>query len=260
MAVEGVRVEGDLGVQALEVPVLGDDERVDLQHAHVLAREGRVELGRDVLRLLGERAGEAERLGHQPAVVGHHAGRGVDGEGDDLVGRVVRHRLDVHAALRRDDEGDAAGRTVDQHREVELGLDVRAVLDVEAVHLLAGLAGLDRDEGAPEHLLGEGLDLGGRLGEAHAALLAGVRLLEPALAAPARVDLALHHPERAAELARRRLGLRRLEDRLAPRHGQAELLQDGLGLVFVDVHRRPFDGLTASGWVGARAGLRRAPG
>jgi hypothetical protein len=46
--------------------------------------------------------------------------------------------LDVHAAFGRDDEGDAAGGAVDEHREVELLLDVRAVLDVEAVDLLAG--------------------------------------------------------------------------------------------------------------------------
>jgi hypothetical protein len=36
-------------------------------------------------------------------------GRRIDGEGDDLLGRVVGDLLDVHAAFGRDDEGDAAG-------------------------------------------------------------------------------------------------------------------------------------------------------
>ena len=87
---------------------------------------------------------------------------------------------------------------VDQRREVELLGDVGAVLDVEAVDLLAGRAGLDRDQRRAEHLLGEGLHLVDRLGEAHAALVAGRGLLELALAAAAGVDLRLHDPERAA--------------------------------------------------------------
>jgi hypothetical protein len=102
VTVEGVRVEGDLRVQALQVPVRGDDERVDLQHAHVAGHEGLEELGGDVLGLLGERAREAQRLGDRPPVVGHHAGGGIDREGQDLLRGVVGHLLDVHAALCRD--------------------------------------------------------------------------------------------------------------------------------------------------------------
>ena len=41
MPVERVGVERDLGVEAAQVPVLGDDQRVDLQHLHVLRDEGR---------------------------------------------------------------------------------------------------------------------------------------------------------------------------------------------------------------------------
>jgi hypothetical protein len=62
--------------------------------------------------------------------------------GDDLLGRVVGDGLDVHAAFGRDDEGDAADRTVDQERAIELAVDVGAVFDIEAVDLLAGVAGL----------------------------------------------------------------------------------------------------------------------
>jgi hypothetical protein len=49
---------------------------------------------------------------------------GIDREGHDLLGRVVRDLLDVHAAFGRGDEGDAAGLAVDQHREIEFLGDV----------------------------------------------------------------------------------------------------------------------------------------
>ena len=148
----------------------------------------------------------------------------------------MRDLLDVHAAFRRDDEGDLAGGAVDEHGEIELGLDVGAVLDIEAVDLLAGLAGLDRDEGVAEHLLREFLDLVDGLGEAHAALLAGGGFLELALAAAARMDLGLHDPERTAEFLGRGFRLVGGEDGHAAGDGQAEFLQDRLALVFMDVH------------------------
>src|SRR4051794_4094757 len=89
--------------------------------------------------------------------------------------------------------------------EVELGGDVRAVLDIQTVDLLAGRAGLKRDERAAEHLLREGLDLLRRAREANPALVAGLRLLELPLAASAGVDLRLHDPDRAGQFPHRRV-------------------------------------------------------
>ena len=123
--------------------------------------------------------------------------------------------LDVHPALRRDDEGDAAGLAVDQQRKIEFALDVGPVFEIEAVHLLTGRPGLDRHQRIAEHLADEGLDLRDRAGEAHAALVAGRRLLELPLAAATRMDLALDDPERAAEFLRGRLGLGDVEHRNA---------------------------------------------
>ena len=52
MAKQRVAVEADLGVEADELVVLGDDQRIDLEQAHVLVDEGRVELGQQRLDLL----------------------------------------------------------------------------------------------------------------------------------------------------------------------------------------------------------------
>ena len=131
---------------------------------------------------------------------------------------------------------DPPGRAVDQQREVEFLGDVDAVGDVEAVDLLAVLAGLDRHQRVAEHVGRRGADLVERLGQPDAALGVGAEFLELALAAPAGMDLRLHDIKRPGQL------LRRL-DRFLDDHrgeaggdGHAELGEQFLGLIFVDVH------------------------
>ena len=87
-----------------------------------------------------------------------------------------------------------------------------------------------------EHLLGEGSYLLGRPREAHATLVAGLRFLELALAASAGVDLGFDHPERAGQVPHRHVYVAEGVDRLAAQDRHAEFAQDGLSLVFVDVH------------------------
>jgi hypothetical protein len=85
-------------------------------------------------------------------------------------------------------------------------------------------------KGHAEHGLGELLHLVDRPGELDAA----------ALAAAAGMDLRLDDPDRAAQFARRTLGLGGGVGHLALQHGHAVLGQELLGLVFVDVHRSSF--------------------
>ncbi len=92
------------------------------------------------------------------------------------------------------------------------------------------------DEGAAQHLAGQLVGFRDRAGEADAALFAGLGFLEVALAATARMDLRLDHPERAVESACRGLGLFGLQHHAAVRNRGAEAAQKRLGLIFVDVH------------------------
>ena len=62
MAIERIGVERHLGVEALQLALGGDDQRIDLQHGHVLLDEGLVELGHQNAGLLGEIARKAQRL------------------------------------------------------------------------------------------------------------------------------------------------------------------------------------------------------
>ncbi len=164
---------------------------------------------------------------------------GIDGDGVDLLGRVVRDGLDVHAAFGRDDERDAAGAAIDQQSEVEFLVDVDAVGHVEAVDLLAGRAGLDGDERVAEHVGRCCADFVERLGEADAALGVGAEFLELALAAAAGVDLRLHDIERPGQLLGGLDGFLDRERGEAGGDGGAELREQFLGLIFVDVHGAP---------------------
>ncbi len=200
MAEQRVVVEADLGVEAEQLLVLGDDQRIDLEQAHVLLGERLVEAGEQRAHLLLQIGVEAERLRDAAHVVRADVGDRIDRDGDDLLRRVVRDLLDVHAAFGRDHDGDARGDAVDQHREIELLLDGGAFLDVEPVDLLALRAGLVRDQRRAEDARRFLLHVVDRLDDLDAA----------GLAAAAGVDLRLHHPDRAAERLR---GLHRLVDR-----------------------------------------------
>src|SRR4051794_8993175 len=109
--------------------------------------------------------------------------------------------------------------------------------DIKTVDLLARRAGLERNQRFAEHLPSEGLYLFGRARQTHAALVAGLVLLELALATPAGLDLGFHPPERAGQVPPRRVYVVEGVDRLAARDQHAELPQDSLGQVLVDVHR-----------------------
>ncbi len=141
--------------------VLHDDQRIDLEQAHVLVGEGLVER-REHRRGIGAGGPLEPKRRDDPGDVGiGDPDPGIDVDGDDPLGRVVGNGLDIHAAFGRDDEGDLAGLAIDEQRAVELARDVGAVLDIEAVDGLAGGAGLFGDERMAEHFFGVGNHFGG---------------------------------------------------------------------------------------------------
>ncbi len=179
---------------------------------------------------------ERQRRSDLGDVVSRHAGFRVDGDGVDLLGRVVGDRLDVHAAFGGDHEGHLADRAVDQQRAIEFAGNVGAVFDVETVDLLAGFARLGRDQRVAEHVLGVRHDFLDRLREANAALGVGAEFLELALAAAAGMDLALDHVERTRKLLCSSFRFLDLENGHALRDRCAVALQKSLGLIFMNVH------------------------
>src|SRR5438270_10905056 len=134
------------------------------------------------------RAAQSQREGDLAPVEGLEAGGRIDRLLDDLLGRGLGDALDIHAALGRGDDRDAAHRAIDQQREIKLAFDVAAFLDIEPLHRLAGGAGLLGHQLVAQHGPSVGADLLDRLGDAYAALAVGI-VLEAALAPAAGLDL-----------------------------------------------------------------------
>lgn len=115
---------------------------------------------------------------------------------------------------------------VGHHRDVVLLADVRAFFDVQATHLLAlgtRLVGLELHA---QDLPGQRLDIVHRAGQLHAA----------ALATATGVDLGLDHAHGRAQFLGRFNGFLDSERGVAAWHRDAELAQDFLALVLVDLH------------------------
>src|SRR5919108_5807099 len=137
MTVKRVVVEPDLGIEADKLVASGDNQRIDLEQAHVLGNERGVELSNEPFRLLGEIAIERERLRDPASMVRHNSGRWIDGKRHDLFGTRAGDLLDVDAPRGGYHEGNARAFAVDERREIKLPLDGGTLLDVEAADLFA---------------------------------------------------------------------------------------------------------------------------
>src|SRR6185312_15008747 len=134
--------------------------------------------------------------------------------------------LDFHAALRRRDDAHPLLAPVQHESQIDFALDGGRFLDVDAVHDLPGGAGLVRDEPPAQQLSGR---------QAH-FMFAGAQLHAAGLAAGARMDLCLHDPPGAADLLGAKHGLFGRVGHAAARDRHAEVREQLLGLIFMDIH------------------------
>ena len=237
MAVHGVAVKAHLGVQQPQAAIFQHAEGVDLQHVHVLVGEQLVKFAQDLHAGLDLRALQTQTEGHATAVEILKTRGGIDIKGQDLLGRVMGHVFDVHAAFGGRHDRNPAVFAVDQHGKIELTLNIAAVFDVDAVDLLACRTGLDGDKGAAQHLAGKFSGLTDRAGQAHAAFFASLRLFEMALATTTGMDLRFDNPKRAIQFTRGGFGLFGFGDDTTVGNRDAIAAQKRLGLIFVNIHR-----------------------
>ena len=99
MTVEGVAVEVDLSVEAVEVAFVGDHQRVDLQQRQVLVVEQLGQAEEDLGELLDLVALEAQREGQLTGLVRLRTDQWIDLGLENLLWRLCSDRLYLGAAL-----------------------------------------------------------------------------------------------------------------------------------------------------------------
>ena len=199
MAKERVVVDDDLRVHRNEIPVVGQEQRIDLEQRGVERGEGR-----------GEPLQQADEFGKQAA---REAEALAEGESLLVTNSLVRgniqalephfagtHALfDILTAFRAGEQNGFGLCGVDEEREIEAARRGHRALDKNAVRRGAGRACLRRDEGAAKEKAG---GRGNFVRRAHNAYRAR-------LAALAGTDLRLDREAFAAEVARNRGGVLR---------------------------------------------------
>src|SRR5688572_10703055 len=223
--VEGVVVEVELRVQREHPAVLRDHQRVDLHQRAVLGEIDGEEIADERHRLLELLAGQAETEREPARLEVAEPQRRMGPLAQDLVRRPRRHLLDVHAARRGRHHHVRGAGPVERDREVELALDRGGFFHEDLADLDALRRRLRRLQHHAEDLAGRLLGGSRGVGELDAA----------ALAAPARVHLRLHD-HLAAEPLRDLTRRARSVGDIAPGHRHAELAQQRLRLVLVDLH------------------------
>src|SRR5690606_2501031 len=126
LTIQGVGVDVDLGIQAVQVAIGLDDQRVDFQQGQIVVGEQFAQADEDVGELLDLVAFQAQFEGQVTTLVRLRAYQGVDGGFQDLLGSLFGNLLDFNAALGGRHEYDTASGAIHYGTQVELLSDVSA--------------------------------------------------------------------------------------------------------------------------------------
>ena len=226
MAEQRIVVEGHLGIERQQTAVLGGDQRVDLDHGGIEIAEGAVGAHESGHRLADHRRRKTQGKGDLAGLELLHADRGLDGTADHGVGLGLGDLLDLHAAGTGGNQRHALLGTIQHKSQIQLTVDVAGAFDIEAVHDLAGRAGLVRHQALAEQLVGRFPDL-----------VVGTAQLDAAgLAAGAGMDLRLDHPLVAADFLGAVGGLFGTVGQSAWQHVDAKPCQNLFRLILMDFH------------------------
>src|SRR5690606_36941777 len=156
LTVHGVGVDVDLGVQAVQIAVSLDNQRVHFQQSQVVVLEQLGQTGEDLGELSDLLAFQTQLESQIATLEWLSANQWIDSGFENLLRSVVSDFLDVHATFGGSHEHDTTARTIHYSAQIHLFSDVGAGLNQDLGHWLAVGVGLVSHQTLAQPLLCEG--------------------------------------------------------------------------------------------------------
>ncbi len=156
LTVHGVAVDVDLGIQAVQVAVFFDDQRVDFQQRQIVVGKQFAQAYEDVGELLDLVTFQAQLESQVTALVRLRANQRVDSGFEDLFGSLFSNLLDLNTTFGGGHEHDTASRTINYSAQIQFLSDVGAGFNQDLADRLAIGVSLVSHQTLTQPLLGEG--------------------------------------------------------------------------------------------------------
>ena len=155
LAIQGIGINHHLGIEAVKVCLVSDDERIHLNERQVLVRKKLRQPHEDGDELLNLHPLQAQPERQIPPLIGLCAHQWVDLSLQNLLGGLLSNLLDFDAAFGRRHKNDATAGPIHNRPEVEFISNIGTGLDQNSGYRLATGICLVGDQALPQPLRGE---------------------------------------------------------------------------------------------------------
>ena len=229
LTIQRVRVDNHFGVKAMEIPLVGDHQRVHLNQRQIFIGKQFCQAHENSDELFHLNATEAKPEREVPPLKRLGTNQRINFRLEDFFGSFLGDLFNFDAALGRRHEDDTPAGAIHHGTQVQLISNIGAGFNQDAGHGLTRRIRLICHQSLAQPMrrkLSHGF---GAVHELHSARLA----------APARMDLRLDHPSLAANIVGRLDRRLSRVDGVASRYRQAVVSEQGFALVLMQIHNTP---------------------
>ncbi len=190
VTIERVVVKVELRIERQHLALRCNDERIHFHHRTIAGDERAIQTIEQLCRVFQLRRLEPKLLRQFACLMSLQPGERIDFLAQDLLGRFLRHRLDLDAAFRARHDDWRCRRAIEQNGKVNFPRDLHRFRHEHFVYDASRRPGLMRHQRLPKHLRRDLARFRRRLAQMHAPF---EPIRERPLPSAAGVDLRLDH-------------------------------------------------------------------
>ncbi len=187
-----VAVGAQFAVEANQIALLSDNQRVDFDQRQVTLQENIRQTHKDLGELLNLFPFQTQFERQFTSLIRHRAGQRIERHFVDQVRCFLRHGFDFHAAFGGSHKHHTTGAAVDNRAQIELFIDIGRRFYQNLINRLAVRVRLVSDQAFTQPLLGKSADFFFTVNHFHTARFT----------AAASVNLAFNNPRTCADFRR----------------------------------------------------------